>query len=321
MRNLIISVVLLAVGGYLYASWQIQRDVAKGVDMAVMTMSPYATVEYKGVSATLTGELTVDGIRVRLKGFDDEIYIDRIGIDTPSFLTLMKFGDIPKLVASGDDILPEYFGLLIEGWRMPVNADYGYELHAERIAELGVDDAEYVDSECTGKYGLPPAALIAMGYEDYDISMSAQFRNRNSDYAVDIVSTMNDMWKVDAELILAGDMMTELAKGNRYRPKMSEMRIEYTNLSIIERMGAYCKQRGLTDDQIRTAMVESFKFLGEDNGVEFDEFMLEQFVEFLSGGKTFVISAHPREPVGLSQISLYSPKDVPALLRLSAEVH
>jgi hypothetical protein len=321
MKNLIICVVLLAVGGYLYASWQIQRDVAKGVDMAVIAMSPYAVVEYEGVSATLTGELTVDGIRARVRGFDDDIYIDRIGIDTPSFLTLMKFGDIPKLVASGDDFLPEYFGLMIEGWRMPVDADYGYKLHAERIAELGVDDAEEVGNECTGKYGLPPAALIAMGYEEYDISMSAQIRKRDSDYAVDIVSNMDDMWKVDAELILVGDMMTELAKGNRYRPKMSQMRIEYTNLSTIERMGAYCKQRGLTDDQIHTAMVESFQFLGEDNGAEFDEFILEPFVEFLSGGKTFVITANPRDPINLSQISLYSPKDVPALLRLKAEVH
>ena len=320
MRNLIIGVVVVAAGAFLFASWKIQRDVAKGVDMAIMTMSPFVLVQYDGVSATLTGELTIDGVRARIKGFSDEILIDRIGIDTPSFLSLMKFRDMQKLVTSGEDVLPKYFGIMIEGWRMPVDADYGRTLHAERLKTLAVSDADSPRNECTGKYGLSPEALVAMGYEEYDLSLSAHFRQRDGDYTVEIKTDGVDMYTVDAELVLVGDMLTELAKGSRYRPKMSEMRIEYTDDSMGERITAYCQRRGLSDDEIHLAMIDSFEFMGQQYGVEFDEYVLDPYIEFLSGGRTFVISAKPNEPVSLSQISLYNPKDVPALLQLSAEV-
>ncbi len=55
------------------------------MDMAVYMVSPYASVRYGGVASTMSGELTVEDVTVRVKGFRDEIYIDRIGINTPSF--------------------------------------------------------------------------------------------------------------------------------------------------------------------------------------------------------------------------------------------
>jgi hypothetical protein len=319
VKKLIIALVCLAVAGFLYASWKIKRDVAKGVDAAVVSMSPYAVVQYDGVSATLTGELTVNGIRARVKGFTDEIYIDRIGIDTPSFLSLMKLGNMEKLARSGDNFLPKYFGIVVEGFKMPVDADYVSEAHAARLEQLGVEDASDPGIECTGKYGLSPAALLAMGYKEYDLSMSAGLRQRDNDYAVEITSSGTDMWSLDAELILVGDMFTEMSKGSRYRPKMSEMRIEYTDQSRNERMVDYCKRLGLSDDEVQTAMLDSFDFLGKDNGVEFNKDIKEQFAEFLGGRETFILTAKPREPLNLSQISLYNPKDVPALLLLEAE--
>lgn len=319
MRNLIIASIVLAVGAFLFISWTIKRDVAESVDMAVMMMAPYAVVQYEGVSATLTGELTVDGVRARVKGFDDEFYIDRIGIDTPSFLTLMKLGDMDNLGKPAEDILPRYFGMMIEGFRMPVDADIGRKLYAARLEELGVEGEVPAAARCTGKYGFSPASLAAMGYDDYELSLSARFRQRDSGYAIEIDTSSEDMWQADAELVLVGNMLTEFAKGSRYRPRMSELRIEYTDRSMNERMARHCKQLGLSDDEIRAAMLDSFKFMGKDNGIEFDEYVLDPFNEFLAGGKTLVVTAKPHEPVTLSQISLYKPEDVPALLQLSAE--
>ncbi len=310
---------LIAVGAFLFTSWKIQRDVADGVDLVVMGLSPYAVIQYEGVSATLTGELTVNGIRARVKGFDDEFRIDRLGIDTPSFLTLMKLGDVQNFANAGKDLLPKYFGMIVEGLRMPVDADFGHKLHAERLEQLGVETPVPAGARCTGKYGLSPASLKAMGYDDYVLSLSARFRQRDNGYAIEVKTASEDMWQADAELVMVGDMLTELAKGRLYRPKMSTMRIEYVDRSINERMTRYCRQLGLSDDEIRTAMIDSFVFMGQDNGIEFDEYVMGPFDEFLAGGKTFVVTAKPNEPVTLSQISLYKPEDVPALLQLSAE--
>ena len=65
--------------------------------------------------------------------------------------------------------------------------------------------------------------------------------------------------------------------------------------------------------------METFKFMGAEMGIEFDEYVLEPLAEFLNGGTSLTFTADPNDPVTISQITLYKPSDVPALLQLSAE--
>ena len=99
---------------------------------------------------------------------------------------------------------------------------------------------------------------------------------------------------------------------------MREMRIEFTDLSMNERIWNYCRSRGLSDEEIHAAMLESFEFMGRNNGIEFDEYVLDPYLEFLGGKTTLIVTARPNEPVAFSQIDLYKPSDVPALLNLEA---
>lgn len=319
MKKLIVVALVIGAGAYSGIKWKMHRDVESSVDMAVMMMSPVAIIQYDGVSSTMSGELTIDGIRGRVKGFNDEFFIDRLGIDTPSFLSLMKLGDAQGLMMSGEEFLPKYFGIIVEGLRMPADADYGYKLYNARIEELGVSDAEEPASKCTGKYSFSPEALLAMGYSQYDLSLSARFRQLDQNYAVEVETSSADMWAVDAELLLTGNMVNELAKGPRYRPRMGEMRLEYTDQSLRDRIAKYCRLQGLSDDEIAAAQLDAFLFFGRQSGIEFDEYVIEPYKDFLDGKSTLVVTAQPSEPVSLSQISLYKPSDVPALLQLSAE--
>jgi hypothetical protein len=66
------------------------------------------------------------------------------------------------------------------------------------------------------------------------------------------------------------------------------------------------------------AQIESFEFVGETYGIEFDQYMIDPFKEFVLGKSTLVITAQPSNPVAFSQIDLYKPSDVPALLNLAA---
>ena len=54
------------------------------------------------------------------------------------------------------------------------------------------------------------------------------------------------------------------------------------------------------------------------NGIEFDEYVLDPYKEFIGGKSTLVVTAKPNEPITISQIDLYKPSDVPALLNLEA---
>ena len=270
MKNLIISGLLMGSVAFGATKWHLHSKVADSVDMAVLMISPFVSLEYDGVSSTLSGELTIDNVRARVTGFKDEIYVERVGVDTPSFLTLLKLADITSNFQSSENVLPKYFGFIAEGIRMDVNADYFRKIYDMRLDELGVEDSAEANVECTGKYGFSPKALAALGYSQQVVSLSMIFRQENSNYVIDIDSSSQDMWDVDIEMTLVGDMITELSKGTAYRPKMSNLRVAYADRSLNQRVQKYCGQRGLSNEEILAAQLDAFKFMGESNGIQFD---------------------------------------------------
>jgi len=319
MKNLIIWAVILGAAGYGGSKLLLHHKVGEGVDQAVMAVSPFVNIEYDGVSSTMSGELTIDGIEARIDGFNDPIYIDRLGIDTPSYFSLLSLADIRQDLQSPDDVIPEYFGLLIEGIHMRISSDYFKKAYAAIVDEISAEALKVDAARCTGKYGFSPDTLSNLGFTDQVVSMTAHFRRGDGEFSVEMTSSVEDMWAIEANLSLAGDMVSEMAKGPRFRPRMKNMRIAYEDQSLNARVEKFCGQLGLTQEEIQAAQLEKLRYMGEVYGIEFDEYVIDPFIEFLGGKSTLVVTARPSEPISLSQISLYKPSDVPALLDLSAE--
>jgi len=318
MRNLIVWAILIGVVGYFGTKMYLHHKVGQGVDTTVMMISPWVQVEYDGISSTMSGELTIDGVRAYLTGFKDPIDIESIGIDTPSFLSLLELGDISSGMQSGSPDVPEHFGFIAEGIRIPVDADYFNKAYKLAVEESGaaadLDNAEL----CAGKYGFSPKALAGLGYREQVVSMSMMFRQKPNAYAIEIAADVENMWEVDAVLTLAGDMKAEMMKGTAYRPKLAHMQIEYHDRSLKQRIVDYCDELGLDAEQTQAAQLDAFNYMGESSGIVFDEYMIDPYKAFLDGKSTLVVTARPSEPISLSHIELYKPEDVPALLNLEA---
>lgn len=315
MKNFLIWIILLAGIGYGGAKLYMHNEVSKGVDMAILMMSPYADIEYEGIASTLTGELTVENVRVVVEGYSDEIFVESIGIDTPSFLSLIELGDVARMQSRE---FPEYFGFIVKGLRIPVNADYFRDLYQFALAERGIDGELSAAAECTGRYGFSPTTLSALGYHDQVLSMTMILRDEESRYSLDMDVSMDEMWDMTASMKMAGNMMTEMSKGLAYQPRLSQLHLEFTDRSLNERVTRYCKRRGLTDADTMRAQVDSFRQVGKEYGIEFDQYIIDPYKEFLLGKPTLVVTAQPNNPVVFSQIDLYKPEDVPALLNLAA---
>ena len=318
MKNAIIFAVLLAGAAYGGTQWHMHNKVSDAVDIAVIMMAPFVEVSYDGVSSTLTGELTVDGVRAKISGFRDELVIDRIGIDTPSFMSLLKLTEVTSNPLAAARDVPKSIGFLIEGVRMPVQADYFRALYDLQLEVFGLDSAGDAAAECAGKYGFSPRALAGLGYSEQVGSVSVMFRQDHAGFVVEIDSSTEQMWDVDIEMTLVGDMITEMSKGTAFRPRMRNLRIEYVDQSLNERVRKYCASRGLNEEETFAAQMDAFQFLGEMYGIEFDEYMVDPYKDFLRGKSSLVVTASPSEPITLSQIKLYKPSDVPALLDLQA---
>jgi len=319
MKNLIIGAVLLAAAGYGGSKLLLHNKVETSVDQAVVMMSPFVNVKYDGVSSTMGGELTVDAIEAQINDFNDPIIIDRLGIDTPSYFSLLDLADMAENVGNPDDAIPEYFGFIAEGIRLPVNADYFRFMHTELQKVVNETDADKPAAVCTGKYGFSPETLEALGYSEQVVSVSAYFRREPANYSVSMTSTVEDMWSISAEVTLAGNMISELSQGPRARPRLSTLRIEYVDQSLNQRVTDYCKRLGLSGDEIIAAQLDKLAQIGSALGIEFDEYVVDPYTEFVGGKSRLVVTAKPAEPISLSQIGLYKASDVPALLDLSAE--
>ena len=317
MRNLIIWIIVLGGVGYGGAKLYLHHKVGKSVDAAVMRVSPYAQVTYDGVSSTMSGQLTVDGITAKISGFNDELRIDKMGIDTPNFLALLRLGDIVSGGSSADEV-PENFGFILKGMHMPADADYYRKIYDLGIEEIGATDADEPAAQCVGKYGLSPNTLRGLGYKEQNMSLAVYLRQNSSKFGIDIEIMVEDMWDIEIVLDLTGDITTNMAKGRVFRPQMSGMSIKLTDRSINQRMKDYCGRLGLSEEETLQAHIDALETFGAGNGIVFDDYVMAPYKEFLAGKPTLLVTARPNYPVDLAQIDLYKPSDVPALLNLSA---
>ena len=141
-----------------------------------------------------------------------------------------------------------------------------------------------------------------------------------SNLFVDVSADVEDMYGIDMTIKLADRLTRETVLRGNYRARMAEARLEYLDLSLNRRSAELCARQGLSDSEILAAQVDAFAASGRENGLEFDDYVMEPYKEFLAGKSTFILIAKPTKPVNLSQIDLYKPSDVPALLNLSGEV-
>ena len=318
MKYILIGAVLLVGIGYGAAKFYLHSKVSDGVETGIQILAPYAAIEYGGISSTITGELTIDDIRVQVNGFRDEFDIGSLGIDTSSFLELLELSDFTGGIQSTEKQPPKRFGLIVENIRFPVTADFYKALYESNIKALAPDDIRQRGVQCVGKYGHSPKALKGLGYQEFNLSTWINFRQEPEEFYLEFNADVADMFSLKSIVEFQGDLLSSVVTGFGYRPKMSSLNMELLDQSLNARIKKYCTELGLTAAQITAAHINALQYFGSTNGILFDDYVVEPYKRFLDGKPTLIVTAKPREPLDLADISKYKPSDVPALLNLEA---
>ena len=187
--------------------------------------------------------------------------------------------------------------------------------------EIMEDDAA---AKCVAKDGFSMFTLKHLGYHEIVMSMSMAYRQEDGKLLFNMWADLEDMYAIQIDLTLDGTMTPDALARGTFRPRMIDGRIEYEDYSIIDRTKKLCRRQGSSEQEMIAAELDAFRAAGMQIGIafdEFDEYVMEPYEKFLSGGSTFILTARPTQPINLTQINLYKPTDVPALLNLSAEVH
>lgn len=318
MKFVLIGLLLLVGLGYGGAKVYLHYQVSDGVDAVVIGMAPYAEMEYGGISSTLTGELTIDDVRIQVKGYRDDIVIGRLGINTPSFLALLNLSSLSAGRAASNSSPPEYFGIIAEDIKVAASADYLRDFYEKSIAQIAPSDIGQGGVQCVGKYGFSPRTLVALGYDELVMSTSVIVRQADTDFITRMNFDVVDMIDVEVEVALVGDFMAGAARGASYQPRMRNLKMKITDRSLTRRVEKYCTKLGLTEAQILRAHLNALQYAGNNHGIEFDEYVIDPYKEYLAGKSSFIVTARPRRPIDLARIKKYKPIDVPALLNLEA---
>ncbi len=321
MKNLVITVILVGVLGYFGAKFYLHHEVSSNLDSAISSARPFADIQYQGVSSTMWGKLSVDGVSARFGNFKDRLEIDKVSIITPGFWYLLNLGDTDQRMTGDDAALPESFGFAIEGLRADVSDDFmkAFAKAARQAAPKIIEDD--AAAKCIGTDGFLMSTLKRLGYHEIVMSMSMAYRQEDGKLLFNMWADLEDMYAMQIDLTLDGTMTPDSLARGTFRPRMIDGRIEYEDYSLIDRTKKLCRRQGLSEQQMIAAELDAFRAAGMQIGIAFDEYVMEPYEKFLSGGSIFIITARPTQPINLSQINLYKPTDVPALLNLSAEVH
>ncbi len=317
MKNLIVLALIAGVCGYFGAKFYLHHKVGSGVDDALLLAAPFADIRYDGVSSTISGELSIDGITARINGYSDPLYVDKLSLITPGFFYLLNLDE--TLQSGADFEIPDTLGFAVEGVRASSSADFVHKLYGIALEQNGAVDANAAPAVCTGKYGFAPQTLRQLGYDDLVMGMRIAYRQDERNLYVDLSADVEDMYQLDMTLKLADRLTPETVMRGNYRPRMVEGRLEYVDRSLNERTARLCARNGLSESDIENAQIDSLLASGMKNGIQFDDYVIEPYKEFLAGKSTFILTAKPSEPINLSQLDLYKPSDVPALLNLAGE--
>lgn len=320
MRNLLIWACLLGVLGYFGSKFYLHDKVSRNLDTVLDAARPFVDVKYEDVSSTLSGTLSVDGITARITGFSDPLKIESASIVTPGYFHLLGLagigGDNPR-----DFEIPEALTFAFNGISVRVDADFMKVIEEARRAQYSLQDAADPAAECVGKNGFSADTLRQLGYGTIVVDATFGYRRENAGLVLDLSTNVEDMYDMAVALTFDGMPTPQSMMTGSYQPRLVNGRMEYVDRSLEKRVMKLCTEaEGLPIDSVIAARVDAFQAVAGTNDIEFDEYVIDPYIEFLNGGKQrFVITAQPNEPVNLTQLRLYKPSDVPALLNLTAE--
>jgi len=316
MKKLIVWAIVLVGGGYFGAKMYLHYRVSSDLDKMLTLMSPFAKVDYSGISSTMDGTLSIDNIEAKVHGYRDPIRLESLSLITPNFLHLMNLGDIGSNMAANE--IPESLAIGMTGLSISADAAFIDELRAaQRKAIKGKVEIDAA-AECTGKYGYSSESLKRLGYTNLVMDLQMGYRKDGQNMVVDVRTDIHDMYDMIFEFTLDGAASPRSMAMGAYRPRLADARLEYVDQSLEERTTRLCERAGLSKEEIIAAKLDAFMAFGENSGMEFDEQIVEPYKDYLNGKSRFILTAKPHEPINISQIDLYKPSDVPALLNLTA---
>lgn len=313
----LLVVVVLAYGGikaYMYYSLKTKMD------QLAQQFSLFGKLEYGGLTTSVKGSLSIEDIKIRVHGMDDELRIKAIHYQTPGMLYLLQAN---KQLEQGR--IPESLSLSIESLTVDLFGEFTDRLE-QFVSDLNFQ-LQGVNPLCGGRLFFGPREMRDMGYEEItgDIQIGYRFDPANANIVVDITTTTQDMAAARIQGLIERINDTSIVSMMQpgHQPRLGKITVNYTDQSYTKRQTEYCaglSKLGL-NEYIAAEANQQPVYYSYIWGIVPGPGLRQAYRAFLTNPERIDVSLELPESVTPENVRLFKPEDIPGLLDLKLSVN
>lgn len=318
MRKIIIILVLGAVVVYGSLKGYIWYTIKSNIDDVITMAAPFAKITYGSIYASLDGKIGLTDIKISPLMLQDTFSIGSIIYDAKSLEGLWKLRQSKK-----QNEFPHEFDFSINKFKLDLYASYLDQLDAQ--LENNISGSPFDALGCAEVSQIGPNELREMGYDTIDLSIKFGFLFDPNAQTVTFRGTFNADKVSSADFSYTIDIgISSLAISNApaASPRLTNASITTRDYSYNQRRNQYCADKlGATLDEYLDNHIELVKEYLEENGITYDEILIEAYREYITKAGEVYVAANPVDPVPIMGLDQYSFADLVYLLNLDLQVN
>ena len=312
------SVALAVLAVYGGVKYYVYYKTRATVQRFVEQVSPFVTVEYRGISSTLAnGTIQIDDLQFRPQGISDTVYLR-------SFV--VSVGNLPALLKaarqSEDKTPPTSASVALKGLSARLDGPLLQTVDRLLTTAATASGATTSVPHCGNQSQAGIGFLRRLGYEDLtlDVQMRYDARKDTNAPAVGLDVDIRDMSRVVVDMQFGGAFL-DIADRKK-SPPLREFTLMYKDQSYQDRLKRFCMQAAkLTEAQYLEAEIEHGMFFRQV-GIVPGPGLRDAYREFLARPSAEVrVQAHPSEGFDPRGIRFYQPDEVLQQLSLTVVVN
>lgn len=315
VRNIVIALVLLLGLGYLGLKGYIHYQVKASLDQAITAAAPMAEIRYDGISSSLRGSVTIQGLTVHT--FGDDVRLGELRFGTPNVLVLLStLSELQRGEA------PEFLELELIDLELDLSGPLMNFVQAAVQRQAPRLPTTY---PCAGQVVFGPADWRAMGYQRLSSDLRLRLDIDKAAHTVRVQSRWDtqDMGALRVAFEVAGVSASVAQLKESRQAILRWLELDYKDRSYYKRWVKYCAKRDKVDPRSFVAKLVSADatYYMYSWGVVPGDDLRRAYREFLRAPQSVSAVARPSTPLELALVEHYTPDDLVALLDLRVVVN
>lgn len=303
MKRILLILLVIVVGGYGAAHWQVTRTVKNQLDQAAQMAASVGRLTYGQIWVLPTGEVRVHNLNFLGTGQAGDVRIERASLETDNLLALVQLGQ----TLSNDEV-PQRLALRLTGIELDLDSmrplvDNNAQQHL--LAAGCGDERTYFNF----------TDLDNMGYRQTRSDMTLEYRLSPGRDTLQVEGefTTESMYRMSVRLDVA--LIEAQGAASLMGATLNQVQLQINDLGYVPEVMGYCaRETGLSIEAYKTRHVDAWEQLWQQQGVVLGDRVVKAYATYIEQPESLRLESYAR----LNAMQLMMTSDPQAMLDLIA---